>query len=50
LAYIGPDCPSTKHAMFDTDYMQGLFDYAYRLAIDGSVWRKAPPGEKDMTH
>jgi predicted acylesterase/phospholipase RssA len=48
LASIGPDFLSTKHAMFDTGYMQGLFDYAYRLARDGAVWRKAPPGEKEM--
>jgi predicted acylesterase/phospholipase RssA len=51
LAYIGPDFASTKHATFDTAYMQGLFDYAYRLARDGAIWRKAPPGEKEeMTH
>jgi Patatin-like phospholipase len=45
LAYIAPDFSFGKHEMFDTAYMKGLFDYGYRLALDGSVWHKAPPGE-----
>jgi len=47
LAYIGSDFPHTKHLMFDTNYMNELFDYGYRLARDGSVWHKAPPGEAE---
>lgn len=45
LAYIGPDFPRTTHTMFDTGYMNALFDYGYRLAREGAVWRPAPPGE-----
>jgi hypothetical protein len=45
LAYIAPDFSFGKHEMFDTAYMQGLFDYGYRVALDGTVWGKAPPGE-----
>jgi predicted acylesterase/phospholipase RssA len=46
LAYIGPDFPSTPHETFDTTYMRALFDYGYRLAFDGEVWRSVPPGEE----
>lgn len=45
LAYIAPDFSFGKHKMFDTAYMQALFDYGYRVALDGTVWHKAPPGE-----
>ena len=45
LAYIGHDFLATRHAMFDTVYMNALFDYGYRLAREGAVWKQAPPGE-----
>jgi predicted acylesterase/phospholipase RssA len=45
LAYIGPDFSAARHTMFDPLYMNGLFDYGYRLARTGAVWQKAPPGE-----
>jgi len=50
LAYIGPDFPPAQHVMFDSGYMNGLFNYGYRLAREGSVWRKAPPGEIEVKH
>jgi hypothetical protein len=49
LAYIGRDFPPTKHEMFDTSYMQSLFDYGYQAARHGGVWRKTPPGESEVT-
>lgn len=45
LAYIGSDFSAAGHTMFDPVYMNGLFDYGYRLARTGAVWQKAPPGE-----
>lgn len=45
LAYIAPDFALVQHGMFETAYMRGLYDYGYRLARDGAVWHKAPPGE-----
>lgn len=47
LAYIDADFHLTQHGMFDTAYMRSLFDYGYRGARDGTVWRKAPPGESE---
>jgi len=49
LAYIGRDFPPTRHEMFDTSYMRRLFDYGYQAARHGSVWRKTPPGESEVT-
>ena len=49
LAFIGQDFPPIKHDMFDTSYMQGLFEYGYEAASHGSVWRKSPPGESEVT-
>lgn len=48
LAYIGSDFSDAKHPMFDTTYMNDLFEYGYRLARDGTVWHKAPPGEAEV--
>lgn len=45
LAYIAPDFPDAEHQMFETSYMNALFDYGYRLAREGAAWHKAPPGE-----
>jgi predicted acylesterase/phospholipase RssA len=50
LAYIAPDFPDVQHRMFETSYMNALFDYGYQLARAGSVWHKAPPGELETTH
>ena len=49
LTYIGSDFSAVSHGMFDSVYMNGLFDYGYRLARDGTVWHKAPPGEGEAT-
>jgi len=48
LAFIGQDFPPIKHDIFDTAYMQSLFDYGYEAARHASVWRKTPPGEGDV--
>jgi predicted acylesterase/phospholipase RssA len=48
LAYMGPDFSAAKHRNFDTLYMNGLFEYGYRLALEGTVWHKAPPGEVEL--
>ena len=44
LAYIGRDFTFEKSGEFDQAYMQALFDYGYRQAVDGQPWHKAPPG------
>jgi len=44
LAYIGSDFSYPNKAEFDPEYMQRLFDYAYRLSAAGYPWGKAPPG------
>lgn len=48
LAYIGQDFPPTRHEMFDTAYMQSLFEYGYQATRQGNVWRKTPPGESEV--
>ena len=48
LAYIGSDFSDAKHPMFDTTYMNDLFEYGYGLAREGTVWHKAPPGEAEV--
>jgi hypothetical protein len=45
LAYIGSEFPDSHAEPFDTAYMRSLFDYAYRAAVKGYQWQKAPPGE-----
>jgi predicted acylesterase/phospholipase RssA len=45
LAYIAADFPDAEHQMFETSYMNALFDYGYRLARAGAAWHQAPPGE-----
>lgn len=49
LAYIAPDFPDAKHQMFETSYMNALFDYGFRLAREGTAWHKAPPGEAEAS-
>jgi len=48
LAYMGPDFSAAKRRNFDTLYMNSLFEYGYRLAQEGTVWHKAPPGEVEV--
>lgn len=43
LAYIGDDFVATEEGDFDTVYMNKLYDYAYKLAVNGYPWRKVPP-------
>ena len=50
LAYIAPDFAAAEHEMFETPYMNALFDYGYRLARENAVWHKAPPDEPEATH
>ena len=45
LAYIGSDFRTAAHPMFDSAYMQALYDYGYRLAVSGAAWHKSPPDE-----
>jgi len=49
LAYIGRDFPPTRHEMFANSYMRSLFDYGYQASRNGSVWRKTPPGESEVS-
>ena len=49
LAYIGQDFPPVRHEMFANSYMRSLFDYGYQATRNGSVWRKTPPGESEVT-
>lgn len=50
LAYIAADFSAAEHRMFETSYMNALFDYGYRLAREGAAWHKAPPGGPEATH
>jgi predicted acylesterase/phospholipase RssA len=50
LAYIATDFSTAEHQMFETSYMNALFDYGYRLAREGTAWHKAPPGEAEASH
>ena len=45
LAYIEQDFNSPHNGDFDTEYMNRLFDYAYRLSANGYPWHKTPPDE-----
>ncbi len=44
LAFIPPDFDFPHEEPFETEYMNQLFDYAYRLARNGYQWEKYPPG------
>jgi len=44
LAFIPPDFDAPHKEIFDTDYMNQLFGYAYGLSKDGYPWEKHPPG------
>jgi hypothetical protein len=43
LAYIRSDFSYPHNGRFDGEYMERLFDYAYRLGAKGYSWHKAPP-------
>jgi hypothetical protein len=44
LAFIPPDFNAPHKEIFDTDYMNQLFGYAYGLSKEGYPWEKYPPG------
>jgi hypothetical protein len=44
LAYIGRDFVADRPGEFDQAYMQALYDYGYRQAVQGNPWHKVPPG------
>ncbi|ADZ70550.1 patatin-like phospholipase family protein [Polymorphum gilvum] len=44
VAYIESDFTKKLPAPFDEAYMEALFDYGYRRALEGRAWRDAPPG------
>jgi patatin-like phospholipase len=48
LAYIGADFSYPHKEDFNPEYMKQLFDYAYRLSVNGYPWRKAPPTEPSL--
>ena len=43
LAFIGPDFVIGPVAEFDQAFMQALYDYGYRQAVEGVAWHKVPP-------
>lgn len=44
LAYIPDTFPRLEQEPFETDYMNALFEYAYEGPLEGTAWRKLPPG------
>ena len=44
LAFIPSDFEEKPKESFDPEYMSKLFDFGYRMAMDGYPWTKAPPG------
>jgi hypothetical protein len=44
LAFISPDFDVPHREIFDTVYMNQLFDYAYALSKGDYPWEKYPPG------
>jgi hypothetical protein len=44
LAYIPDEFHQVSQEDFDPVYMGKLFDLAYRQAMEGYPWAKAPPG------
>jgi predicted acylesterase/phospholipase RssA len=49
LAYIGSEFTYPPHEQFDTTFMNALYDYGYKLALEGYPWRKVPPGLETAT-
>jgi predicted acylesterase/phospholipase RssA len=44
LAYIGSEFQYPLHEQFDTEFMNALYDYGYKLGLEGYPWKKVPPG------
>jgi len=44
LAYVPSDFEFKSTEMFDSKYMQALFEYAYEKAKRGYPWESSPPG------
>jgi hypothetical protein len=44
MAFIPTEIEKKSNKVFDTDYMQELFDYGYKHMIDGYPWRQTLPG------
>jgi len=44
LAYIGADFKFHHHREFDRQYMNALYQYAYKLGKAGYPWAHTPPG------
>ena len=43
LAYIPGDFDTPQNQIFDPEFMQGLFNFGYRMGKDGYPWSKLPP-------
>ena len=44
MAFIPSEVEKESNEVFDTDYMQELYDYGYKHMIDGYQWRQTLPG------
>ncbi len=44
LAYIPADFTEKPKKGFDPVYMTDLYNYAYKMAVNGFPWKKGPPG------
>ena len=44
MAFIPSEVEKKTNDVFDTDYMQELFDYGYKYMTDGRPWRQTLPG------
>lgn len=44
VAWVEDDFDEELPSPFDQAYMRTLFDYGYRRALEGNVWRDRPPG------
>lgn len=44
LAFIPASFAAPHKEEFDTEYMRALYDTAYKMALKGYPWAKAPPG------
>ena len=44
LAYIPADFTEKPKEGFDPVYMTDLYDYTYKMAVNGFPWKKGPPG------
>ena len=44
LAYIPDDFDHEKQEVFDSEYMNKLFELGYNLARQGYPWKNVPPG------